>query len=61
MSMTETRRSGWGYAGLGLILLVYSFVIYKNFAPAITEPDDNGYFAQGTVLAQTGRTWFTAA
>src|SRR5262249_41756038 len=24
----------------------------------ISEPDDNGYFAQGTLLAQTGHTWF---
>src|SRR5947207_3390143 len=58
MSMTDTRRSPWGFAGLALLLLVYSLLIYNNFAPAITEPDDNGYFAQGTLLAQTGHTWF---
>ena len=60
MIMTEPRRSPWGYLGLLAILVGYSFLIYKNFAPAITEPDDNGYFAQGTLLAQTGRTWFKA-
>ena len=56
MSMTETRRSPWGFLGLAVILIGYSWLIYRNFAPAITEPDDNGYFAQGTLLAQTGHT-----
>src|SRR3954447_19270498 len=58
MTMTETRRSPWGFLALALIVLGYSTLIYKNFAPAITEPDDNGYFAQGSLLAQTGHTWF---
>ena len=60
MSMTETRRSPWGFLGLAVILVGYSLLVYRNFAPAITEPDDNGYFAQGSLLAQTGRTWFKA-
>src|SRR6476661_5698475 len=59
MDMPENRKSPWGLLPLVLILAVYSFLIYKNFAPAITEPDDNGYFAQGTLLAQTGHTYFT--
>jgi 4-amino-4-deoxy-L-arabinose transferase-like glycosyltransferase len=58
MLMTETPRSRWGYLGLMVILFAYCFLIYKHFAPAITEPDDNGYFAQGSLMAQTGRTWF---
>ncbi|HEX3356211.1 MAG TPA: glycosyltransferase family 39 protein [Tepidisphaeraceae bacterium] len=56
--MTQTRRSPWGFLGLAVILIGYSLLLYHNFAPAITEPDDNGYFAQGTLLAQTGHTWF---
>src|SRR5437762_1864751 len=29
-----------------------------GYARAISQPDDNGYFAQGSLLATTGRTWF---
>src|SRR3954467_14250356 len=58
MDMNATRRSPWGWLCLALIVLGYSLLIYRNFAPAITEPDDNGYFAQGSLLAQTGHTFF---
>src|SRR5581483_3891882 len=61
MVMTETRRSRWGYLGLAVILVGFGWLIWHNFSPAITEPDDNGYFAQGTLLAQTGHTWFKPA
>ncbi len=48
------------FAALGLLLLIYACVLAHYFGgPAIVEPDDNGYFAQGTLLAQTGHTWFT--
>jgi 4-amino-4-deoxy-L-arabinose transferase-like glycosyltransferase len=44
--------------GLAVVLLAFGYLLCRNFAPAISEPDDNGYFAQGTLLAQTGHTWF---
>src|SRR4051812_19445645 len=59
MNMTTTQRSPWAWVGLAIVLIAYVALLARNFAPAITEPDDNGYFAQGTLLAQTGRTWFT--
>jgi 4-amino-4-deoxy-L-arabinose transferase-like glycosyltransferase len=46
--------------GLLVTLMLYVAFIVHNFAPAITEPDDNGYFAQGSLLAQTGHTYFAA-
>jgi 4-amino-4-deoxy-L-arabinose transferase-like glycosyltransferase len=42
---------------LGLLVLHLGFCAAR-FAPAITCADANGYWAQGTRLAQTGRTWF---
>lgn len=51
-------RVPWGVLGLALILLGYCIFLALHFAPAISEPDDNGYFAQGTLMAQTARTWF---
>lgn len=50
------------WAGLLVLLLVYLFLLSRYFGgSAISEPDDNGYFAQGTLLAQTGKTWFLPA
>jgi hypothetical protein len=40
------------------VLVGYASLIWMHFAPAISEPDDNGYFAQGSLIAQTGSTWF---
>ena len=40
------------------MLLVYVTLLLTRFAPAVSEPDDNGYFAQGTLLVTTGHTWF---
>lgn len=58
------QASGWpvrlAWGGLLLILVVHALAIAAWFSPAICEPDDNGYFAQGTLLAQTGKTWFSA-
>ncbi|MDP9176005.1 MAG: hypothetical protein M3O30_19385, partial [Planctomycetota bacterium] len=51
----------WAWAGLGILLLGYVFFLHLRFAPAISEPDDNGYFAQATLLAQEGKTWFVPA
>jgi hypothetical protein len=39
-------------------MVLYAAFLYSQFTPAISEPDDNGYFAQGSLLAQTGKTWF---
>ncbi|MCX7591123.1 MAG: hypothetical protein N2255_05785, partial [Kiritimatiellae bacterium] len=44
---------------LAVMLLIYSIFLSRFYAPAIMAPDANGYFAQGTLLARTGRTWFT--
>jgi 4-amino-4-deoxy-L-arabinose transferase-like glycosyltransferase len=54
-------RVPWGPIALAAVLLAYALLLSTRYAPAISEPDDNGYFAQGTLLAQTGRTWFTPA
>jgi 4-amino-4-deoxy-L-arabinose transferase-like glycosyltransferase len=43
------------------LLLLYSLYLARYFAPAISTPDANGYWAQGSLLAKTGRTWFTPA
>jgi hypothetical protein len=58
MAMTTARRFPWAEVGFVLLLVAYIALLAHNFAPAITEPDDNGYFAQGSLLAQTGRTYF---
>ncbi len=49
-----------GFLSLALVLALYISFLATRFAPAISDPDDNGYFAQGSLLAQTGKTWFTA-
>ena len=53
------RRINWGMVGLAVILLAFGIFVWTHFAPAISEPDDNGYFAQGSLLEQTGHTSFT--
>jgi hypothetical protein len=63
--VVKPKRSWHGllaWAGLLALLLVYTFLLSRYFGgSAIAEPDDNGYFAQGTLLAQTGHTWFLPA
>ncbi len=44
--------------GLLLIVAVFCTFVWTHFFPAIYEPDDNGYFAQGTLLSQTGKSYF---
>ncbi len=58
--MKPLRSSGWSWVGLVTLVVAYLALLAHNFAPAITEPDDNGYFAQGSLLAQTGHTYFEA-
>ena len=36
----------------------FAFVM-RYFEPAISTPDANGYLGQATLIAQTGRSWFT--
>ncbi|MBN1916357.1 MAG: glycosyltransferase family 39 protein [Verrucomicrobia bacterium] len=40
------------------ILALHFAFLMSRFAPAIATPDANGYWAQGSLLATTGRTWF---
>src|SRR5215211_7491822 len=54
-------RRLWEPVGVLVVLLLYLALLSLGYAPAISQPDDNGYFAQGSLLATTGRTWFTTA
>ncbi len=51
-----TRLLPWGC--LGLLLALHFALLMTRFAPAIATPDANGYWAQGSLLFTTGRTWF---
>ena len=44
--------------GLAAILAAYVFFLSRFYAPAIIHPDANGYWAQASLLMETGRTWF---
>lgn len=44
---------------LSPILILHFLFLRSLFAPAIATPDANGYWAQGSLLFTTGRTWFT--
>ncbi len=55
-----TRGALVAAALLIVVLTLYALFLLSRFAPAITSPDANGYYAQGSVLATTGRTWFRA-
>jgi hypothetical protein len=39
-------------------LLAYTAFLSHYYAPAISHPDANGYWAQGTLIAETGRATF---
>jgi hypothetical protein len=43
---------------LAAALLLYTGFLASRFAPAISNPDANGYWAQGSLWATTGKTWF---
>lgn len=49
----------WGAISISLIVIAYGILLFARFAPAISEPDANGYWAQGSLLMTTGKTWFT--
>ncbi len=55
----RSRAGAFGpWAAVALLLAGYGLFLGKHFAPAIGSPDANGYWAQGSLLARTGRTWF---
>ncbi|MGH7180171.1 MAG: ArnT family glycosyltransferase [Tepidisphaeraceae bacterium] len=59
LEATGTRRQiPWPALSVTLFLLGFAAFLFAYFAPAISDPDDNGYFAQASLLAQTGHTWF---
>jgi hypothetical protein len=61
---SEGARTGTRWAGrlsvafLLVLLLVYALFLARHYAPAISHPDANGYWAQGTLIARTGRASF---
>ncbi len=52
---------GAPWVAIGVLLAVSALYLARHYAPAISTPDANGYWAQGSLLARTGRTWFTPA
>ncbi len=55
------RAVAGGGAVVAGLLLAYSAFLAAYFSPAIFHPDANGYWAQGTRIVQTGRSWFKPA
>ena len=54
-----SRSRGWPpVAWLVLLLLAYVLFLGHYYAPAISHPDANGYWGQGTLIAETGRATF---
>ena len=51
-------RAFAAWIALGVLVLVYALFLAHYFAPAISDPDANGYWAQGSLLAKTGETSF---
>jgi 4-amino-4-deoxy-L-arabinose transferase-like glycosyltransferase len=47
------------WVGLGLLLIAWSVMVGTFWAPAITHPDANGYWAQGTLMTHTGHSTYT--
>src|SRR5262249_42098008 len=52
-------RISWGPLCVAGVLILYVLLIARCYAPAISQPDDNGYFAEGSLPATSGKTWFT--
>lgn len=51
-------RSWYAPACVTTVLLAYGLFLLLNFAPATLHPDANGYWAQGSLIWQTGHSWF---
>src|SRR5689334_15776976 len=60
MERCGRRVVPWAGIVAGVWILAYAVFMATRFVPALSEPDDNGYFAQGSLIAQTGRSWFVA-
>lgn len=43
----------------GILLIAYSFAIAHYFTPVISHPDSNGYWGQASLMAETGKSYFT--
>lgn len=57
--LRSLRRNDWlAVACLFLLLIGYAIFLWHFYAPAISHPDANGYWAQGTMIADTGRATF---
>ena len=58
----SVTRPRWPHAlaalALAVLLLGYGGLLAAYFSPAIVHPDANGYWAQGTRIVTTGRSWF---
>jgi 4-amino-4-deoxy-L-arabinose transferase-like glycosyltransferase len=55
----RAERSRWlPWLVLAVILLAQALYVRAFYGPALATPDDNGYWAQGSLIATTGRTWF---
>jgi hypothetical protein len=60
----ESRRASWAVAAAWAVTLIATLAAYAGllslyYAPAIIHPDANGYWAQGSLISQTGHSWFT--
>ena len=47
-----------GGAVIAVLLISYAAFLSVYFSPAIFHPDANGYWAQGSRIVDTGRSWF---
>ena len=52
------RRAAATWLCVVVLIVLHMALILRFFAPAIATPDANGYWAQGSLLATQGRTWF---
>ena len=48
----------WAVIFMAALLLAYVAFLGHYYAPAISHPDANGYWAQGTLIAETGKATF---
>lgn len=48
----------WAIPFMAALLLAYAAFLAHYYAPAISHPDSNGYWAQGTLIAETGKATF---
>lgn len=60
IDLSEPRLFSRWMPRLALLLALggYTLFLYTHFAPAISTPDSNGYWAQASLIANTGHTWF---